>query len=327
MIKRYDFKRYILLLLAFSLIFTALGTAAQAQSYPAKPINLLMPWPAGGLTDLVTRALCEPASKTLGQPILVINKPGGGTSIALVQLMQSPADGYTLGYITGSGIMMPHLQNLPYDVNRDFSPLIRFIEFSTLGVVVKADAPWKTMKDLIEYARANPGKVKYTSPAVGNPNHIAMESLAKEVGVKWVHVPSKSGAEIITALLGGHLDFAATSPEWKPHVLAGKMRLLATLGQKRSGTFLDTPTLIDLGYKTYAPSFGGLIGPKGLPQPIADKLHKVFKESMNDANFQKTCLQFDVDPSYNSPEGLAKDIRDLSALYGKFVQEYGLKKE
>jgi tripartite-type tricarboxylate transporter receptor subunit TctC len=309
------------------LILLVVGNAAQAQTYPAKPISLLIPWPAGGATDLMARALCEPASKTLGQPILVVNKPGGATSIALVQVMQSPPDGYTLGYITGSGIMMPHLQNLPYDVNRDFAPIIRFIEFSTLGVIVKADAPWKTMKDLIEYARANPGKLKYTSPAVGNPNHIAMESLAKEAGVKWVHVPSKSGAEIITALLGGHLDFAATSPEWKPHVLAGKMRLLATLGQKRSGTFLDTPTLIDLGYKTYAPSFGGLIGPKGLPQPIVDKLHKVFKESMNDANFQKTCLQFDVDPSYNSPEGLAKDIRDLSALYGKFVQEYGLKKE
>ncbi|RPJ37639.1 MAG: tripartite tricarboxylate transporter substrate binding protein [Deltaproteobacteria bacterium] len=327
MFNRTSLKVNIFFLLSLLGLFLAFGSAALAQTYPAKPISLLMPWPAGGLTDLVTRALCEPASKTLGQPILVLNKPGGATSIALVQLMQSPSDGYTLGYITGSGIMMPHLQNLPYDVNRDFASIIRFIEFSTLGVVVKADAPWKTMKDLIEYARANPGKVKYTSPAVGNPNHIAMESLAKEVGVKWVHVPSKSGAEIITALLGGHLDFAATSPEWKPHVLAGKMRLLATLGQKRSGTFLDTPTLIDLGYKTYAPSFGGLIGPKGLPQPIGDKLHKTFKEAMNDPNFQKTCLQFDVDPSYNSPEGLAKDIRDLSALYGKFVQEYGLKKE
>jgi tripartite-type tricarboxylate transporter receptor subunit TctC len=320
-------KLMIFLFLSFSLAFWALGTSAQAQTYPAKPISLLIPWPGGGATDLMARALCEPASKALGQPILVINKPGGGTSIALVQLLQSPPDGYTLGYITGTGIMMPHLQNLPYDVNRDFVPIIRFIEFSTLGIVVKADAPWKTLKDLIEHARANPGKVKYTSPAVGNPNHIAMESLAKEAGIKWVHVPSKSGAEIITSLLGGHLDFAATSPEWKPHVLAGKMRLLATLGQKRSGTFLDTPTLIDLGYKTYAPSFGALIGPKGLPQPIADKLHKVFKESMNDANFQKTCTQFDVDPSYNSPEGLAKDIRELSALYGKFVQEYGLKKE
>jgi tripartite-type tricarboxylate transporter receptor subunit TctC len=319
--------RIVVVFLFLSIVFLFAGNTVQAQSYPAKPISLLIPWPAGGATDLMARALCEPASKALGQPILVVNKPGGATSIALVQIMQSPSDGYTLGYITGSGIMMPHLQNLPYEVNRDFAPIMRFIEFSTLGIIVKADSPWKTLKDLIEYARANPGKLKYTSPAVGNPNHIAMESLAKEAGIKWVHVPSKSGAEIITALLGGHLDFAATSPEWKPHVLAGKMRLLATLGQKRSGTFLETPTLIDLGYKTYAPSFGGLVGPKSLPQPIVDKLHKTFKEAMNDPNFQKTCKQFDVDPSYNSPEGLAKDIRDLSALYGKFVQEYGLKKE
>ena len=326
MIKKNTLRTVAVFLFIF-IAFLFAGNTLQAQSYPSKPITLFIPWPAGGATDLMARALCEPTSKALGQPILVVNKPGGATSIALVQVMQSPPDGHILGYITGSGIMMPHLQNLPYDVNRDFAPIMRFIEFSTLGIIVRADSQWKTLKDLIEYARANPGKLKYTSPAVGNPNHIAMESLAKEAGIKWVHVPSKSGAEIITALLGGHLDFAATSPEWKPHVLAGKLRLLATLGEKRSGTFLDTPTLIDLGYKTYAPSFGGLIGPKGLPQPIVDKLHKTFKEAMNDPNFQKTCKQFDVDPSYNSPEGLAKDIRDLSALYGKFVQEYGLKKE
>jgi tripartite-type tricarboxylate transporter receptor subunit TctC len=222
---------------------------------------------------------------------------------------------------------MPHLQTVPYDVNRDFAPIIRFIEFGTLGIVVRSDSPWKSFNELIDYARANPGKVKYTTPAVGNPNHIAMESLAKEAGVKWVHVPSKSSADIISGVLGGHLDVAATSPDWKPHVAAGKMRLLATLGQKRSGTFLETPTVMELGYKTYAPSFGGLVGPKGLPQPIVDKLHKTFKEAMNDANFQKTCRQFDIDPSYNSPEGLAKDIRELNELYGNFVKEYGLKKD
>jgi len=319
--------RTIAVLINIFIAFLFSGNIVQAQSYPSKPITLLIPWPPGGGTDLMARALCEPASKELGQPILIVNKPGGGTTIALVQVMQSPADGYTLGYITGTGIMMPHLKKVPYDVNRDFTPIMRFIEFSTLGVIVKSDSRWKTLKELIDYARANPGKLKYTSPAVGNPNHIAMESLAKETGIKWVHVPSKSSAEIITSLLGGHLDFAATSPEWKPHVLAGQLRLLATLGQKRSGTFLDTPTLIDLGYKTYAPSFGGLIGPKGLPQPIVDKLHKTFKEAMNDPNFKKTCTQFDVDPSYNSPEGLAKDVRDLSELYGKFVQEFGLKQE
>jgi len=317
--------RFVLVSSLFFILFS--GTITAAEQYPVKPLTLLIPWAAGGGTDLIARALSEPTSKSLGQPIIVVNKPGGGTTIALVQLMNAKPDGYTIGYITGSGIMMPHLQSVPYDVNRDFVPIIRFIEFGTLGIVVRSDSPWKSLNELIEYARANPGKVKYTTPAVGNPNHIAMESLAKEAGVKWVHVPSKSSADILSGVLGGHLDVAATSPDWKPHVLAGKMRLLATLGQKRSGTFLETPTVMELGYKTYAPSFGGLVGPKGLPQPIAEKLHNIFKESMNDANFQKTCRQFDIDPSYNSPEGLAKDIRALNELYGKFVKEYGLKKD
>ncbi len=297
-----------------------------AQTYPSKPITQIIPWQPGGSTDLIARALCEPTSKILGQPIIVVNKPGGATSIALVQLKSEKPDGYTLGYITGSSIMMPHLQNIPYDVNKDFAPILRFIEFSTLGLCVKADSPWKTLKDFVEYAKANPGKVKYSSPATGNPNHIAMESLAREAGVKWIHVPSKGSNEAIASLLGGHLDAIATSPEWKPHVQAGTLRLLATFGSKRSGTFLDTPTLIDLGYKTYAPSFGGMIGPKGLPQPILDRLHKAFKEAMENADFKKTCRQFDIDPSYNSPEGLAKDIRELDELYAKFVVESGMKK-
>jgi tripartite-type tricarboxylate transporter receptor subunit TctC len=318
--------RFVLLLVLGTLVTATLAPAAFAQQYPTKPIQMIIPWQAGDATDLISRTLCDIAGKALGQPFVVLNKPGGGTSIGVAAVKSERPDGYTLGYITGSSIMMQYLRDVPYDVNADFTPLIRFIEFSTMGVVVRAEAPWKSMKELVEYAKANPGKVKYTTSGIGSPHHIAMETLAKNAGIKWVNVPSKSGSDAITAVLGGHVDATATSSQWKPQLQAGKLRLLATYGKKRSSVFPDTPTFIELGYNASGFAFGGFIGPKGLPQPIVDRLHAAFKDAMNDPQFKQVVQKFDIDPSYNTPEGLAKDIKELHELYGKFAAEAGLKK-
>lgn len=314
----------IILILAGALTFIPLTYAA--DPYPTKPITLIVPWNAGEATDVITRALCETAAKKLGQPIVIINKPGGGTSIGLTALKGEKPDGYSIGYLTGSGIMMQYLQKVPYDVNKDFTPIIRYIEFSTMGVVVKSDSPWKSMKEFVEYAKNNPGKIKYGT-SIGSPHHIVMETLGKNYGIKWTLVPFPSPSAAITALLGGHIDCAASSSQWKPQVSSGQFRLLCTYGKKRSVSFPDTPTLIDLGYNVYGFSFGGLVGPKDLPQPIVDKLHNVFKEAMNDPQFKNACEKFDIDPSYNDPPGLARDIKELHDLYGKFAAETGLIKK
>jgi len=258
---------------------------------------------------------------------VILNKPGAATSLSLVQLKNEKPDGYTIGYITGSSILMQHMQSVPYDVNQDFTPIARFLMWNCMGVAVRADSPWKTIQELVTYAKANPGKIKYTSPSTGNPNHMAMEILGKETGVKWVHVPGKNCQDALTMLLGKHVDASSSDPCWKPHVQEGRLRLLATWGKDRSQTFPQVPTLLDMGYKTSVISLGGIIAPKGLPAPIADKLHKAFREAMKNEEFKRVAQSVDIDASYNSPEGLAKDIRDLNAQYEKFVKEFGLKKE
>jgi len=312
-----------LLTLVFCSIF---GQAGWAQ-YPTKPINVLMGYPAGGTTDSMIRPLCEAAGKVLGQPLVVINKPGGATSVSLVLIKSEKPDGYSIGYLTGSGILMHHQRNLPYDTMKDFTPIIKYMEFTLFGVAVRADSPWKTFKELMDYAKANPGKIKYSTSGAGGVNHLAMECLAKEAGIKWTHVSCKGGAEAATTLLGGHVDVCAGSPEWKPYVESGRLRLLSTFGKKRSSAFPEIPNWPDLGYKTYMTSFGGIIGPKGLPAPIVDRLHNAFKEGMNNPEFRRVVKNLDMEISYSNPEGFTKDIKELNDLLATFMAELGLKKE
>jgi tripartite-type tricarboxylate transporter receptor subunit TctC len=312
-------------LIILALVFGGAGIVF--AEYPEKPITLLLGWPAGGNTDIIVRPYADAAAKVLGQPILILNKPGAATSLSLVQLKNEKPDGYTIGYITGSSILMQHMQSVPYDVNQDFTPIARFLMWNCMGVAVRADSPWKSIQDFVAYAKANPGKIKYTSPSTGNPNHMAMEILGKETGVKWVHVPGKNCQDALTMLLGKHVDASSSDPCWKPHVQEGRLRLLATWGKDRSQTFPEVPTLVDMGYKTSVISFGGIIAPKGLPAPIADKLQKAFREAMKNEEFKRVAQSVDIDVSYNSPEGLAKDVRELNAQYQQFVNEFGLAKK
>ncbi len=299
-----------------------------AQQYPSRPITITVGFSPGGSTDSVIRPLADAASKILGQPIIIANKPGGATSVSLALIKNEKPDGYGLGYITGSGILAPHWRNLPYDATKDFTPIIEYIDYPLFGIVVRADSPWKTLKDLVAFAKANPGKIKYSTPGGGSVHYLMMESLAKEEGgLKWVHIPAKGGAEATTALLGGHVDVEACSSEWKPYVDSGRLRLLALYGRKSSPIYPGIKNLLALGYKTYITSFGGLIGPKGLPAPIVEKVHNAFKEAMADPVFQKTAKQFDLALSYKNSIEFGKDIQQLSDQWGKFISELGVKKE
>jgi len=313
------------------LSLSALGILLSVESaptaeYPARPITLVLGYPAGGSSDAMTRPLAEAAGKILGQPIVILNKPGAGSAISLVQVKNEKPDGYTLGYLPGSGILIPHTQKASYDLLKDFTFIIKYAD-APLGLTVRSDSPWKTMQDLINYVKANPGKVKYSSPGTGTVLHIAMESLAKEVGLKWVHVSHKGGADALTAILGKHVDAFASGVDWKPHVDSGELRLLVTFGPKRSKMFPDTPTFIDLGYKTWVASIGAIIAPSGLPAPIAKKLHDAFKEAMNSPEYLQVTKNLHVEISYSDPENLIKEIKALDEQFARAAKDLGLKKE
>ena len=244
------------------IIFLSLGQIAWAQ-YPTKPITLIVCFAPGGTTDITARPLAEAASTFLGQPIIVVNKPGAGGAVALASLKRENPDGYTLGTIPGSAILIQHLRKVSYDAKKDFTPIIKFSE-TYAGVVVRADSPWKTFEDLLNYAKVNPGKIKYSTSGAGGFHHLVMERLGIQEKIKWVHMPFQGDHPAITAVLGGHADVMACSG-FGTYVDAGQMKILSTYMPKRNPKYKDVPTWIELGYIISASSFVGIIGPKGTP--------------------------------------------------------------
>jgi len=272
-------------------VLFAAATGAFAQSFPAKPITLICPWPAGGSTDLHLRKMAELASKRLGQTVIIENKPGGsGMNGPATMTKTARPDGYTLSQLVITAFRMPHMQKVDWDPLEDFTYVIGLAGY-TFGIVVKTDSPFKTFQDLIDYARANPGKLSYATPGLGTSLHLAMEEIAAKTGVQFLHVPFKGYAEGATALLGGHVMAHVDSTGWGKHVDAGSMRLLATLGDKR--TRWNAPTVSELGVDTVSNSPYGIVGPKGVPPQVVKTLHDAFKSSMDDPENLKILQQLD----------------------------------
>jgi tripartite-type tricarboxylate transporter receptor subunit TctC len=254
-------------------------------NFPTKPINLYLPFPPGGFIDLASRPMAAAASKILGQPVVCINKPGASATLAPASLKSMNPDGYNLSVNLITLFYLPAMEDVPFDPLKDFTYITRTIG-TTFGLVVKADSPWKTYEDLIAYAKANPGKVKYSTAAPKGTLRLAMEEIAMKEGLKWDVVPFPGGVQAVTALLGGHVQVCVQGPEWIPHVESGELRLLLTFGEERPKAFNKVPCMKELGY-TGHPSPLGIVGPAGMPKDVVDKLDNAFKISMNDPESQK----------------------------------------
>ncbi len=284
------------ILAMLALMFSA--SISVAQNFPAKPVTLIVPWPAGGSTDLVMRALANATQKHLGQPIVIDNRPGAGGALAPVQMASAAApDGYTIAQIPITVFRYPVLQKTTFDPTTDLTYIISLTGY-TFGVAVKSDAPWKTFQEFIDDARANPGKINYGTPGAGTSLHIGMEQIARLQGVKWTHVPFKGGAEVINALLGGHIDADADSTSWAPQVNAGQFRLLVTWGAHRTKNWPNVPTLKDLGIGLISNSPFGLAGPKGMDPKIVAILHDAFHKGMKEPAYLAEMAKFDQEPYY-----------------------------
>ncbi len=322
--KRRTVKRAAVILLA-AIFSIAWGQNGEAQ-YPTKPINMMVGFSVGGSTDLTVRALCRSASTILGQPIVVLNKPGSASVVALSLLKNEKPDGYTIGHLTIGGVLNQFSQKVIYDVMSDFVPIMGF-GYYIAGVVVQAEAPWKTFKEMIDYAKANPGKIKFGSSGTGSIQFLVMEYLARQEGIQWGHIPFKSSHDAVIALLGGHINAAAATSDWKPHVEAGKLRLLSTYLPKRIPKYPGVPTWIDLGYNISASIPSGVVAPKGTPPSIVHQLEGAFKKATDDPNFIKTMETFDMPVAYMDREAFAQEIKGLCAQWGKFILQLGLRQE
>lgn len=277
---------------------------AQAQQFPAKPVTLIVPWPAGGSTDIYFRKLGEITQKHLGQNLVIENRPGGsGNNGPSNMAKTAQPDGYTISQLTISAFRAPHMQKVDWNPVTDFTYIIGLAGY-TFGIVVKADSPFKSFNDLIAYARANPGKLSYATPGTGTSLHLAMEEVGAKAGVQFLHVPFKGYADGAIALMGGHVMVQVDSTGWAKQVDAGAQRLLATLGEKR--TRWGAPTVKELGVDTVSASPFGLVGPKGMSPQVVKTLHDAFKRSLDDPDYLKLLAQLDQPGWYQSSEDYAK---------------------
>ncbi len=281
----------------------ALATSALAEQFPSKPVTLICPWAAGGGTDIHMRTLAELASKRLGQPVVVENRAGGsGMNGPATMAKTARPDGYTVSQLAITAFRLPHLQKVDWDPLKDFTYIVGLAGY-TFGIVVKADSPFKTFQDLIDFARAHPGELSYATPGIGTSLHLAMEEIAYKAGVKVLHVPFKGQAEGVAALMGGHVMAQVDSTGWARQVDAGTLRLLATLGDRR--TRWNAPTVKELGVDTVSNSPYGLVGPKGMPADVVQVLHDAFKSASEDPENQKTLQQLDQPYWYKSSKDYA----------------------
>ena len=316
-------RRHLIQLAAASFAISPLG--ARAQTFPAKPIKLVIAFPAGGPTDITMRSLADNASKVLGQPVIVENKPGAGGSLPAQQLQTSPADGYTLAQIPLGVFRLPYTTKINWDPVKDISYVLNVTGYA-FGIVVPTDSPIKSWSDFVAYAKANPGKLSYGSTGTLTSPHLTTELIAQRLGIQLNHIPYKGSADLAQAIVGGHVMSAADSTGFAPLVESGKLRVLNTWGEQRLAKFPDAPTLKELGIDIVQNSPFGIGAPRGTPPDVVRRLHDAFKRAMEEPSYVQALARYDMLPMYMSSAGYTKFAQDTFATEKALVEKLGLGK-
>lgn len=267
---------------------TALPAAAQgnaATHYPNAPIRLIVPYTAGGVTDIMGRMFAEQATKRLGQPVIIENKTGANGTLGGVQMLSADPSGYYLTMLPIGTFRMPHITGAQFDPLKDFT-YISVISGFNYYIAVNASSPWKNVADLVAEAKKSSTAVSYGTPGANSSQHIGMAQLGVKTGAEWTHVPFKGDADAISALMGNHIQAVVSSSSILPYVSSNKIRVLASLGDKRSEDLPDVPTLKELGYPIVHTSPMGIAGPKGMAPEVVKKLETAFRAAYDDPAYQ-----------------------------------------
>ena len=301
-------------------------TAAMAQAYPSKPVTIVVPFAAGGTTDILARIIGQALTTELGQSVIVDNRAGAGGNIGASMAAKSPADGYTLfmGTVGTHAINASLYKKMPFDPIKDFAPLTRRANVPNL-LVANPNQPFKTVKDLIAYAKANPGKITFGSPGSGASPHVSGELFKSMTGTDLLHIPYKGSAPAMTDLLGGQTSVMFDNmPSAIQHVRSGKLRPIAVTTAKRSPELPDVPTIAEAGVPGYeATSWFGMFAPAGTPKPVLDKLHAALIKVLNQADVKKKIAEQGGDVVAETPAQFAAFIQAESVKWGKVVKESG----
>jgi tripartite-type tricarboxylate transporter receptor subunit TctC len=308
--RRHGFQRRLLLGAGASLAACPVLAFAQPASYPARAITLSVPWPAGGQTDITMRILAELASRQLGQPVVIDNRPGAAGTLVGPALHSAMPDGYLIGQLPITLYRAPLQRKVPWDPLRDITPVIQ-ISGVTFGVVVPADSPFQSFGDLVAWGREHPGLLSVGSTGIGSTAHLAMEDVLSREGVSYIHVPYKGTADQMLAVATRTLMVGVNSTGFAPYVETGKLRLLAVFNAQRSKRWPQVPTLRELGHPqaVYTSPYG--IGvPAGVDRAIVRRLHDAFRAALFDPMHLQEIAKYDQEPEYLN-----------TADYGRFVQE------
>jgi tripartite-type tricarboxylate transporter receptor subunit TctC len=300
-------------LLGLAFLLAMAGQAlAQAQPYPSHPIRLLVGFGAGGPTDITFRKLAELASRQLGQPIVVVNRPGAGATLAPSGMAKSDKpDGYTIAAATAGLLRFPYMQKVDWDPLNDFT-WIAGLGGYTFVLAVRSDSPFKSVSELVAYAKANPGKLSVATAGAGTTMHLLTEAFGGLAGVEVTHVGYKSSSEAATALLGGHTVAAVDAiGSILPHVQAGTLRVLMSFDEQPAAWMPNVPTARSLGYDLAYPAPYGVVGPKGMPPEVVARLNAAFKAAIDDPEYAKLLENLRQTYWYKGPREYEKWAADF----------------
>lgn len=300
------------------------GAAAQ-ERFPNRPITIYVPFPAGGATDVQMRSFAEAATRHLGQTVLVENRPGAGSTLGAAAVARARPDGYTVSQMTLPALRLPHMQRMPYDVTKDFTPIIHLTGY-LFAVTVRAESPYRTWQDLVADARARPGQVRVGNTGANGTPHLTMVELAEKESVELTHVPFRGEGDLVPQLLGGHIEAGATGSGVGQLVDEGRLRFLNVWSRERSPRWPNVPTLIELGYSgMVVTSPYGLVGPAGLPAEVRRVLHDGFKAALHDPAHIATLRRLDQPLEYLNSEDYARNMLEVFEQERQRVERLGLR--
>jgi tripartite-type tricarboxylate transporter receptor subunit TctC len=316
--------------LGAALLLLLAALPARAQTYPAAPVRMLVPFGAGGATDAVARVFADRLQQRMGQSVLVENRAGAAGQIAAAVLARAPADGYTLMFTTAAPITIAPLMNdkVQYDPRKDFVP-IAVVAVQPIWLVVNANSPLRSVADIVKAAKDSPGKLTYGTSGTGTELHLAAEAVARSAGIRMTHVPFRGGGEVITALLGSQVDFAALSTaSIAPALRQGSLRAIAVSSPQRMADFPDVPTFAELGHggATMVP-WWGLMAPAGTPPAVVARLTQEMKAASEEPAVRERLKAIFVQVEYAGPEEFARRLDAETTLYGDIIRAAKIKAE
>ena len=326
--KKRNLTMFFVTFVSFVLVQTILSVEVARSEYPDRPVTVLVSHDPGSTSDLIARVVAVGAEKALGTRLVVENRGGGGGTVAMAVLANAKPDGYTVCVAPSDVVIHNALMlKVPYKPLKSFTPIIGMSAAGNTALIVNKDAPWKTFQEFVDYAKKNPGKIKYSSPGVGTAMHAAMEYVGKKEGIKWTHVPYKSASQARMAMMGGHVEACSAGAEFAPSARDGLVRVLVTHGEKRSPQFPNVPTLKDLGYDFTKETIHSVFGPANLPPEILSKLEMAFTKATETAEFKALIVKIDCTPAYYSSRDLDRYLKELWVRTEKMFKDAEIIKE